>query len=68
MLTLFYYTITGFLFSLNFGPSDLELYAVNLRSHLINIAIDIMKELLLIIGLQLPLVSIFLISLGEAEA
>lgn len=27
-----------------------------------------MKELLLIIGLQLPLVSIFLISLGEAEA
>ena len=47
MLTLFYYTITGFLFSLNFGPSDLELHAVNLRSHLINIAIDIMKELLL---------------------
>ena len=47
MLTLFYSTITGFLFRLNFGPNDLELYAVNLRSHLINIAIDIMKELLL---------------------
>ena len=47
MLTLFYSTITSFLFRLNFGPGDLELYAVNLRSHLINIAIDIMKELLL---------------------
>jgi len=48
MQTLFNSVIMGFLFRMNFCPSDLENYAIDLRSHIIRVAMDIMKKLLLV--------------------